>query len=115
MEKTAPVVVTPTDIDRKVRQVTPGRAVVLLRYDATNGSRMRPFNLDAAWPDDAPVIKALDLGDRDGEIIAYYARLQPDREFFLYDFADDSLTRLGNAQVLATRPSPVPPRPAIAN
>jgi hypothetical protein len=103
-----PVVVTPGDIDRKVRQATPGRAVVLLRYDVTNGSRMRPFNLDAAWPDDAPVVKALDLGDRDGEIIGYYARLQPDRIFFLYDFADDSLTRLGSTKDLATRPSPVP-------
>ena len=94
-------VVAPTDLDRAVRQHTPGRAVVLLRYDVTNGAKMRPFNLDVAWPDDAPVVKALDLGDRNGEIFDYYAATQPDRVFFLYDFADDTLTRLGAATELA--------------
>jgi 4-amino-4-deoxy-L-arabinose transferase-like glycosyltransferase len=108
-----PVVVTPRDVDRAVRRVTQGRAVVLLRYDPSNGSRMRTFNLDVAWPDDAPIVKALDLGERDGEIIRYYAKLQPDREFFLYDFADDSMTRLGNVKGLATQSSPVPPRPPV--
>jgi len=58
--------VSPLHLGRAVSRVTQGRAVVLLRYDPMSGSRMRPFNLDAAWPDDAPVVKALDLGDRDG-------------------------------------------------
>lgn len=90
-------VVTPSDIDRLVRKVTSARAVVLLKYDPDNGYRMRPYNLDVANPDDAPVIQALDLGDRDIEIASYYARRQPGRQFFRYDFANDTLTPLGSA------------------
>ena len=100
--------VAPQDLDRMIRQVTPGRAVVLLRYDFWNGGRMRPYNIDVANPDDAPIIKALDLGPRNGEIYAYYAERQPDREFFRYDFADASLTRLGSAAELGERPVPPP-------
>jgi hypothetical protein len=87
-------VVTPQDIDRAVRRLTDGRAVVLLRYDRQRGARMRSYNLDVANPDDAPIIKALDLGPRNGELFAYYRARQPDRSFFLYDFADDTLTPL---------------------
>ncbi len=67
---------------------------------------MRPYNLDVAWPDDAPVVKALDLGPRNVELARHYADRQPDRAFFRYDFADDSLTPLGTAEELAAR---VPP------
>jgi 4-amino-4-deoxy-L-arabinose transferase-like glycosyltransferase len=105
-------VVTPQDIDARVREHTAARAVVLLRYNVNNGSKMRPYNIDGAWPDDARIIKALDLGARNGEIFAYYAQRQPDREFFLYDFADESLTRLGNAKELAAR-LPARPSPAV--
>jgi hypothetical protein len=94
-------VVAPEDIDQAVRRWTPGRAVVLLRYDPLSGARMRPYNLDVAHPDDAPIIKALDLGPRNGEIFAYYGALHPDRVFFLYDFAGDTLTRLGTGTELA--------------
>jgi len=87
-------VVTPQDIDRALRRLTDGRAVVLLRYDRQRGARMRPYNLDAANPDDAPIIKALDLGPRNRELFDYYRARQPDRSFFLYDFADDTLTPL---------------------
>ena len=99
-------VVSPRDLDEMIRRHTPGRAVVLLRYDMMNGSRMRPYNIDVANPDDAPVIKALDLGPRNAEIFAYYADRQPDREFYLYDFANYSLTRLGTAAELAARQRP---------
>lgn len=43
---------------------------------------------------------------RNREIYAYYAERQPDREFFRYDFANASLTRLGSATELAARPAP---------
>jgi hypothetical protein len=96
-------VVTPADIDRLVRRFTDGRAVVLLRYDTLNGARMRPYNLDVANPDDAPVIKALDLGPRNHELFEYYQAREPDRSFFLYDFADYTLTPLSPPP--ATRPT----------
>jgi len=47
-----------------------------------------------ASPDDAPIIKALDLGPRNRELFDYYRSRQPDRTYFLYDFADDTLTPL---------------------
>jgi hypothetical protein len=55
---------------------------------------MRSYNLDVANPDDAPIIKALDLGPRNDELFDYYRARQPDRSFFLYDFADGTLTPL---------------------
>jgi hypothetical protein len=88
-------VVAPQDVDRAVRRLTDARAVVLLRYDRQRGARMRPYNLDVPNPDDAPIIKALDLGPRNDELFDYYRARQPDRSFFLYDFADDTLTPLG--------------------
>jgi hypothetical protein len=66
--------------------VTP--AVVLFRFDP----RVESFHDDpvyndgVAFPDDAPVIRARDLGPgRNRDIIRYYARRQPDRVFYIYD------------------------------
>jgi hypothetical protein len=42
-------------------------------------------NDDVAWPDDALVIRASDLGENQNwKLYAYYARIQPDRRFYLY-------------------------------
>ncbi|MGD0463360.1 MAG: glycosyltransferase family 39 protein [Tepidisphaeraceae bacterium] len=44
------------------------------------------YNDDVAWPDEATVIRANDLGeDHNWKLFDYYARLQPQREFYLYD------------------------------
>ena len=48
------------------------------------------YNTDVAWPDDAPIIHAHDLGPRDTQIIDYYAARQPQRMFYLFD--TDTLT-----------------------
>ncbi|MDB5301841.1 MAG: hypothetical protein JWO87_3504, partial [Phycisphaerales bacterium] len=68
------------------------------------------YNTDVAWPDDAPVIRAHDLGDaRNREIYAYYARTQPECMFYRFDpQATPSLKELGRARDLApasTRPA----------
>jgi hypothetical protein len=62
-------------------------AVVLVRFREFNSPHQEPvYNNDVLNPDDAPIIKAHDLGpDRDGEIIRYYAQLQPQRRFYLLD------------------------------
>ncbi|MDB5333383.1 MAG: hypothetical protein JWP03_4534 [Phycisphaerales bacterium] len=66
------------------------------------------YNTSTAWPDDAPIIRAHDLGDaRNREIFAYYARTQPDRMFYRFDpAATPSLTELGRARDLAAGNKP---------
>jgi hypothetical protein len=76
-------------------------AVVLIRYHPGDDFFREPvYNWDVPWPDDAPVIRAHDLGPaRDGEIFEYYARRQPDRNFYLFDFrAREPMVLLGRAE-----------------
>lgn len=63
------------------------------------------YNMDVAWPDDAPVIRAHDLGpERNRLIFDYYAKIQPERVFYSFDFDRRvKLIRLGTARNLATR------------
>jgi hypothetical protein len=76
-------------------------AVVLFRRSARESFFEEPvYNTDVAWPDDAPIIRAHDLGARDGEIIRYYAQRQPQRMFYLFDVASRQLIPLGKAAVL---------------
>lgn len=83
-------------------------AVVLFTYHPGDDYFQEPvYNTDVAWPDDAPVIRAHDLGpNRNREIFAYYAKTQPDRTFYLFDWAaryskEGPLKRLGTARELA--------------
>jgi hypothetical protein len=106
--------------DQLPRTVTPP-AVVLFRYDPSkpqsdsSSPHIEPvYNTDVAWPDDAPIVRAHDLGSRDIEIFRYYAEHQPDRNFYLFDRGNlaDPLHYLGQARDLArhaattTTPSP---------
>lgn len=68
--------------------ITP--AVVLFRFDPDQ--RIDSFNDDpvyndtVAFPDNAPVVRARDLGpEKNRDIIRYYAQHQPDRVFYIYD------------------------------
>ncbi len=56
-------------------------AVVLFRARPNQDPHIEPvYNWTAAWPDDAEVIRAHDLGaERDQEIFDYYAKRQPER------------------------------------
>ncbi|MDB5173225.1 MAG: putative rane protein [Phycisphaerales bacterium] len=96
--------------DRLAEDVTQP-AVVLFTYHPGGRFFEEPvYNTDVAWPDDAPVIRAHDLGDaRNREIYAYYARTQPERMFYRFDpQATPSLKELGRARDLApasTRPA----------
>jgi 4-amino-4-deoxy-L-arabinose transferase-like glycosyltransferase len=77
-------------------------AVVLFRYHPASSFHEEPvYNDDAARPDDNPVVRAHDLGERNVEIFRYYAQHQPDRTFYLFDRGDASLQRLGTAAELA--------------
>ena len=86
-------------------------AVVLFRYHPGGMLWSVPefiqepvYNVDVAWPDEAPIIRAHDLGPvRNREIFSYYAKTQPDRVFWSLDAArgNDALKRLGTARELA--------------
>jgi len=86
-------------------------ALVLYRYWKLTPGEVRNFNdepvynVDAAWPDFAPIIRAHDLGDRDTEIIDYYAAHQPDRNVYIVDRKDleQGIHHLGTAGELARR------------
>jgi hypothetical protein len=77
-------------------------AVVLFRYDPRIPGDEEPvYNMETAWPDDAAVIRAHDLGPRNIEIYRYYAARQPERAVYLYDRGNDTVTYLGTARELA--------------
>ena len=77
-------------------------AVVLFKFRPGNSPHDEPvYNDDVAWPDDASIVRAHDLGERQREVIEYYAARQPDRQLYRYDRGDGMLTRLGTAAELA--------------
>jgi hypothetical protein len=81
-------------------------AVVLFRYESGRTDvhlvHQEPvFNIDTPWPDDAPVIRAHDLAERNREIYQYFANKQPQRFFYRYDRATGELTQLGWVKDLA--------------
>jgi hypothetical protein len=84
-------------------------AVVLFHFDAERGNpHIEPvYNTDVAWPDDAPVIRAHDLGPQQNRrLFAYYARQKPDRAIYLFNLANpkEPPQYLGTAQELARTP-----------
>jgi len=80
------------------------RAVVLFRFRAgVCAVDQEPvYNTETAWPDDARVVRAHDLGERENtKLFRYYARHQPDRVFYSFDRGEARLYRLGTAEELA--------------
>lgn len=86
-------------------------ALVLYRYWKLKPGERRNFNdepvynVDVAWPDNAPIIRAHDLGPRDSEIIEYYGRIQPGRNIYIVDRKDleEGIHYLGTAGELSAR------------
>jgi hypothetical protein len=77
-------------------------AIVLFKYDPERSIHEEPvYNAGVAWPDDAEVIRAHDLGERNGELLAYYAKRSPGREVYRFDEKDQKLTDLGNVAELS--------------
>jgi hypothetical protein len=75
-------------------------AVFLFRYHKGDNFFEEPvYNTDVAWPDDAEIIRAHDLGpQRDREIVKYYAGRTPVRHFYLFDSkAPVTIVDLGSA------------------
>ena len=75
----------------------PAPAVVFFHFTPGGNVHEEPvYNLATANPDDAPIIRAQDLGPRNGELIRYYALRQPDRTFYAMDRRTGRIARLGN-------------------
>jgi hypothetical protein len=85
-------------------------SVVLFPFDGP-GHALDWFpvhNDDVAWPDEARVIRANDLGaDQNWKLYDYYARIQPNRRFYVYERSgagDQHILRfLGTARDLAVK------------
>src|SRR5690606_16995773 len=67
-------------IDETIERLPHKPAVVLFRWSPRVNPHIEPvYNTDVAWPDEAEVIRAHDLGDKNAELIAYYAERQGGR------------------------------------
>ena len=95
-------------IDRALAELPRLPAVVLFRFAPPAPFHEEAvYNLEQIRPDECRIIRAQDLGERNREIFRYYGRTQPERYFYRYDRATDSLVPLGYARDLArekTRP-----------
>ncbi len=87
-------------------------ALVLFHYDP-NGCNFHDepaYNDSVAFPDEAMIVRARDLGpEEDKKLFKYYAARQPDRMVYFYDRGAIGknrrpLKRLGNVVDLANRP-----------
>jgi hypothetical protein len=103
--------ITPTPLlsvfEAEVRKLPHTPAIVLVYHAAgQNVTRHEPaYNNDVAWPDDARVVRAHDLGERNVELFRYYARVQPARHVYRFDKATRKMSDLGPVTVLAAAPS----------
>ena len=91
------------DVDRQLATIAHRPAVVLFAYDPRRNTNEEPvYNADVAWPDDAPIVRAHDLGPaRAAQLFAYYAARQPGRFAYRYDERTRTLEPLGGVTALA--------------
>jgi 4-amino-4-deoxy-L-arabinose transferase-like glycosyltransferase len=94
-----------SDINAKLARLEHTPAVVLFQYRSGHADvHEEPvYNIDAAWPDDSPIVWAQDRGPDNQRIYDYYARQQPTRYFYRYERGTGELTPLGWATVLASK------------
>lgn len=80
-------------------------AIVLFAYRFGDSIVEEPvYNSDVAWPDDAPLIYAHDLGARNAELFRYYALRQPERRVYRFDrHSAEGIEDLGRVADLAAR------------
>jgi hypothetical protein len=92
-----------SDVTRTVNALPEQPAIVLFKFDPSWGVMFEPeYNDAVAWPDNAPIIRAHDLGpERDWELYDYYASRQPLRAVYRYNLKDRSIVYLGRVGELA--------------
>jgi 4-amino-4-deoxy-L-arabinose transferase-like glycosyltransferase len=88
---------------RQLHNTTDRNVIVLFTFDLDAASpdvvrqiSQEPvYNTDVAWPDDAPVIRAHDLGPRNIELFRYYAARAPDRRVYRFSRKTGRVDDLG--------------------
>jgi hypothetical protein len=96
---------------RELHNTSERNAIILFKFDFDANtpdikqfiSQEPVFNTDVAWPDDASVIRAHDLGSRDIELFRYYAARSPDRKVYLFSRSTGQVQDLGLVKDLAGR------------
>jgi hypothetical protein len=88
-------------IDRALASLPHRPAIVLFRYTSGGYGDEPEYNPEVLYPDDAPIIRAHDLGDRDVALFRYYAERHPDRWVYLYDRGSGTIRELGPVRALA--------------
>ena len=93
-----------------LRRIDHKPAIVLVRYSSRNDAWAQEpvYNTDVAWPDDATVIRAHDLNEKNVRLFEYYAQRQPQRAVYRFDKSDLSITHLGQVADLARQVAPSP-------
>ncbi len=102
---------------QRLSELVRAPAIVLYKFTPGQNVHEEPvYNLDVLWPDDAPIIRAQDLGDeRNQQLYRYYAERQPNRMIYRLDRADPTLAlvRLGRADELSkAHPAPIATQPS---
>jgi hypothetical protein len=100
---------------RQLHDSTEKDAIVLFTFDVNPAdprlleiiSQEPVYNSDVLWPDDAPLIRAHDLGDRNIELFRYFASHAPDRMIYRFSRKTGDVQPLGRAIDLA-KASPTP-------
>ena len=97
-------------VEKRIEELVRPPAVVLFGVSPDLWTEMA-YNTDVAWPDDAPIVRAHDLGARDAELVDYYGQLQPERMICQFDWGRGSIRFLGKAGELRRRLFGTPPNP----
>jgi hypothetical protein len=84
-------------VERTMAGIQPPAVVFFHFAPGCNVDEEPVYNLDTASPDDAPIIRAQDLGPRDGELLRYYAQRQPSRIYYFMDRRSGKIYALGDA------------------
>lgn len=96
---------------RQLHDSTETNAIVLFTFDLDPAdpdliskiSQEPVYNTDVASPDDAPLIRAHDLGPRNIELFRYYATRAPDRMIYRFSRKTGQLDTLGRAADLYSK------------
>lgn len=97
------------EVEQTVESAPRKPAVVLIPFNDKGWTpHMEPvYNFQTAWPDDAAIVRAHDLGpERNRELFRYYADRQPNRFFYRYLPTSNKLVPLGTARELAEHGEP---------
>jgi hypothetical protein len=98
----------PSPLLRGLHELKGSREIILFTYrpGAVTPAHIHEepvYNVDVAWPDDAPLIRAHDLGERNVELFRYYAEHDPQRVVHRFDRGTGAVEDLGNVADLARR------------